>query len=493
MKRSIFLIFATFLNFYTCLNAQNVERMLWHTFQETTKPPTLVSTQQSNIYRYKHPESPDFKGGCVFSLETSNGQYRVFHNGIDLGQFPGDVEVSQVGDILLLEWVAGQKYVRVNGQKHGPFKEVQSYESINGHVVVKHRDPATQTNYLYIDSTNVAESKSSFFYWGATPPAWTERNRIITDIHTLDSLICQDCSMPNFSAAGNHYFLIYYTKDKNAMHCIVDGKDIGMIESYWAPQIDSYGNLYMPCEIKGNAYVKTEKTLFGPVKSMQTMKYSSGQFGLLFKFQKKEDPSNRAYLYDNGNVYGPWDTLVLFGGSNLYYYEKSGSKFLGREGKVAYSFEPKSGLKNIAFNTAGQYMFECWDGTVFLNDKELGNFLNIREMWLHETGNYFLLYGPKSGTLTANINGKTTDFDAADLSTYSRNRPYPYTPGPILLDETYRHFLLSQYSSDFFIIDGKQYPCIPEKTKFFYEKSINSFCWTTIEGNEIYWHTLKLD
>jgi len=77
--------------------------MLWYTFQETTKPPTLVSTQQSNIYRYKHPASPDFKGGCVFSQETPNGQYRVFHNGLDLGLFPGDIEVSQAGDILLLE------------------------------------------------------------------------------------------------------------------------------------------------------------------------------------------------------------------------------------------------------------------------------------------------------------------------------------------------------------------------------------------------------
>jgi hypothetical protein len=493
MQTSIILALTIFSTFFTCLHAQQVERKRWHTFPENAGP-ILQSARKSMVQLYRQPSSPDFSGGCVFSLEEGIGRYRIFQNGLDLGQFPGDVKISPNGDVLLPEFIDGQTYVRVNGQKHGPFKQIKSYESSNGHVVVQHSDPATQMNYLYIDSVTVAESKSSFFYWGATPLVWTETTNITKeDIHTRDSLICRSCHMPNFSAVGNHYFLIYYTVDKNAMHCIVDGKDLGIIESYWAPQIDDWGHLYMPCEIKGQAYVKTEKTLFGPVKSQKTMKFASGRFGLLFTYQKPDDPANRPWLYNNGTVYGPWDSLRLFGGNNLYYYEHNGGKYLGREGKIVYAFEPGNGLKNITFNAEGQYMFACNDGTVFLNEQKLGKFLNIREMWLHQSGSYFLLYGPKTGVLTANINGKTIDFDAGDLVPYTSGRSFPYMPGNILLDDTYQHFLLTSHQHDYFIIDGKKYPCVPQKTHFFYLKPINSFCWATMEGRELYWHSLKLE
>ncbi len=493
MHTNIILTLTILSTLFTCLHAQQVERKLWHTFPENVNP-ALQSARKSTIQLYRQASSPDFHGGCVFSMEEGNGRYRIFQNGLDLGLFPGDVKISSNGDVLMPELIDGQSYVRVNGQKHGPFKQLKSYESSNGHVAVQHSDPATRMNYLYIDSIKVAESKSSFFYWGATPPVWTETTNVTQkDIHTRDSLICKSCHMPNFRAVGDHYFLVYYTVDKNAMHCIVDGKDLGVIESYWAPQIDAWGHLYMPCEIKGQAYVKTEKDLFGPVKSMQNMKYSSGRFGLLFTFQKKDDPANRSYLYNNGTVYGPWDTLVLFAGNDVYYYENNGAKHLGREGKPIYTFERDNGLQNITFNASGQYMFASADGTVWLNEQKLGKFLNIREMWLNDSGQYFLLYGPKTGVLTASINGKTLDFDAGDISPYRSGRSYPCLPGNILLDETYQHFLLWQYDSDYVIIDGKRYPSVPGKTQFFYEKSIRAFCWTTMEGRELYWHSLRLE
>ncbi len=137
-------------------------------------------------------------------------------------------------------------------------------------------------------------------------------------------------------------------------------------------------------------------------------------------------------------------------------------------------------------------MFECADGSIYLDGKLLGTFPRLRETWINDAGNYFFLSEETAGIMTAHINGLTNSFEIGDLLPYSGYRGFPPNPGYILLDKNYQHFLLYSPAANFFIIDGKKYASMPGKTKFYYLKQSNSFCWLTIEGRRIYWHSVQL-
>ncbi len=347
IKHSISLFF--FLMTAVQLLSQSVERKLIYTVPLQEEIPDVLSNDHKSFF---DPASPDFSNESLFSVKEPAGGFKVFYNGENLGTYSEAGKFNYSGDLLLELQSGNRTYLEVNGLRHGPFSKILHYDVRNGHLIVEHYDPVNQTNYLYEDSVNISSKKASSSLWGPSrmydwipvPHIWEEKDDI--SIYVKGNLICKNCHWTNFESAGNHYFFTYrYADQKDKLFYIVDDQKEVQIESYWSPRIDSFGNFYMPCLKNGKHYVQTRQELFGPIKDYTKNLHSKGAFGLLFKFQKPEGIKEMDYLYNNGQVYGPWDSIRLFTGSDIYYYEVNKQKFIGRNGQPIYEFTEKKVLK----------------------------------------------------------------------------------------------------------------------------------------------------
>ena len=493
MKNLNCLIFCLF--FLSNLCAQEIKRERIYTKLDKERMPAIQSHHRTYD---NYPKSPDFSGECMVSVDQRYDKHILFYNGEKIGVFPEEAGFSAAGDVMIIDTIKGKKIIKVLNKKvHGPFYEILDYKITNGHLIVTHFDTLHETTYLYVDSSNVSfRNKYTSYCTGPIPSIWQEPCLVIRkNIFIKDSLFCSDCAMSNYRISGEHYFFSYhFSNKKTKTYFFVDDikKDI-IVDGYWSPQIDSFGNFYLPCKINDQHFVQTKNELFGPIRDMETLQYSSGAFGLIFKYQKELDELNKYYLYQNGVTYGPWDSLEIYLGIDIYYFENNGKKFLGQNGKTIFEFTGNSSIKNIAYNSSGKCLFESTNDSIFLNFKPLGKFSSVREMWLNEDGRYFILYKSDNGSDCASINGQIREFDAQNILPSAYFEHCPDAPGFILLSKNYDHFLLYNPRSDFFILDGRKHACIPEKTKFYYIKQSNSFCWLTIEGNDIYWQTVNLD
>ncbi|MCB0527458.1 MAG: hypothetical protein KDC65_03215 [Saprospiraceae bacterium] len=488
------LIVLGLFHFWGRIEGQKVERKLLYTAPSRDELPFVRTVSSDGMFISDDLVSDQ----CMFFVEERNG-YRVFHDGQDIGLFTKKLgfepQLEYNGMLFLPEEKDGQYYLRVNGRSHGPFTKVLDISAVGSHFMVKHADPAKKQLYYYIDSVNRFQEPAGLgFRAGRIDKAGNfilqkdiNMRNGSTTAYLNGELLCENCGIAFNDAAGNHAFFMLQTMDeKKQVTYLVDGEKQGPIDSYWVPGIDKFGNFTMLYWKDGEEYVQANKEHIGPLQNVKGVRRSTGAFGVLFKFRKAEEPANNRYLYDNGQIYGPLDSIELVPYSDMYYYEKNGGKFVGRKGAPVFEIPADQGLTTLSCAASGRYMLGLTDGSVYLNEQLMKKYASVHLVKLDSSGHFYIQAYDKKGRPVVNLDGR--EFTCAE-GNFGWNFFFH-------VSNDYRHFFWHQNGSDNMYIDGKPIPQpSPWETdaSYYYLESINAFCWLTKEGNSIYWHTVKLD
>ncbi len=481
----------------TAIFAQKAERKLIYTAASGEELPELM--EKRSVYTY-----PNAHLLSMFFVREAEG-YRVFHNGVDKGLYsyvPGLIpEVDFYGNLILPILMDGGQGVEINGVQHGPFKKIKSAEVSNGHLLIEHYDPETKKTFLYLDNKNVRESLPGrglgLVRVDAAGNLIRDESRnystgAATAIFVNDSVLCTNCGIGYNNSAGKYYFFLYRNHEDKAKgldtwHYLLNGQRYGPVSNYWVPRIDSFGNFVMPHEWEGKEYVQINLARFGPIRNVKSVRSSTGAFGVLFKFQAPEDLKFPRHLYADGMVLGPYDSIQVYQGSNVYYFETEGKRRLGQNGRTVFEFPEGVKMKSFQSGDQGRYLFTLTDGSVYIDGHLHKKYGNLENAALLDDG-YYVLYRNEQEQSIVEVDGR--EINCGDLPAFAN---WSLAGDGMLFSTGHRHFLKFSRKANYFYVDGQRYESPSEDIRFYNLLSENAFAWLTVEGNKYYWHYLKLD
>lgn len=433
----------------------------------------------------------------LVTIEEKNN-YRCLLNKKDFGLLPKGMDIKPSLDKdgnLILPFTRGlRQFILANNKQYGPFTEVESAEFENGELVIQEDNERNKYWTIGSDTILTSEFYTIFHtdkankYWAIIP---NSKNPYLTNLVINDSIYEKNKVFPYYDSKGDGWFAYFYEPsnplsghhENEPLYYYLNGKKGGPIESYWASIFDNHGHFFGRHQLNNEWYIQYDDELHGPYTRLpNNLNFISNDSDIIFSHPT--DTTNTDFaIYYNWNKIGEYSDVMLFGSDRgfsesdlLYSYNDGGKQKIGFQGKA---IDTNVSAIQIAFKKQQNIIYS--DGSkVFLNKKLLNEYDRVINVSVSEDGKPLVIFYNSDG-YGFNFNGEHVIFDA---------HIYPNS----IISKDSKHFLAYDfYEADFYMVDGKKYPCKKGQISFYYNPNSNSFHCLQLDGNELNWHNFSFE
>lgn len=295
-------------------------------------------------------------------LSVFNSRGRVFKNA-------GNSSSDSLGNFAFVYNEKGRVFVNINGKRFGPYDAVNGKSATAAHPVkicqggkfaftytLKGKDYINLNGriegpFTAIDHQSVSIASDGRYSYGYLQ---NKSNRYVNINGKKFGPFPNSGSLPTGVQEDGTFF--YELTDKEGNYLININDKVLNLEN--AEFLSGEPGRIFTFKENGNWFVSDSDTVRGPYIEIQLLNIDKTGKGLSYKF--RDSLSYGWYLYDRGDVSGPYNSIDLFGNTlfhgdiPVFKYSKEDGQYVSVGGKVS---GPYNYTKRFAITDAGNYIF----------------------------------------------------------------------------------------------------------------------------------------